>query len=112
MSRLYQEFKFVDDPMYRDTAIRSVRRQISNTLMDGLEFSTPQEPKIYTIELREELTSCPFDYHVPMMKYSVQVNVEEAQTSSVFITKLDYDFRMSSMPKWLKSILRKLYPDG
>lgn len=112
--KLEQRYRYSkQDPRHEEFAIEVSKKHLAMALITNLEISTPENKKIYTVEITEQID--PFylePYTYPMHQYTISANIEMARQSIIWISKLDYDYKQSTMPKWLKSILERLYPDG
>lgn len=112
--KLEQTYRYMDNsPEQKRLALDLSKKILAQAVFDVLEISTKENRKIFTIELFEFHDMPMWDSPYPMMcQYRISANVEMAEQNKIWITKLDYDYKNSSMPEWLKWILGRLYPDG
>ena len=108
--KLSQSYSYFDhDPKYREYAIVACKQILGETLM--AEILRGGNGHHYDYTAYEEERVLPFIYASPQTEYRLTVEMEEAKTSTIWITKLDYDYKVSTMPRWLKTLLRWVYPN-
>lgn len=115
-----QSVKYVSyaDKRHKEFAIESLRHNFGRHFLEELRKLEIGNGNIFTVRLIEEFREVGHfsfeEYPTNPLEEEFRITalVETAQASTIYISKLDYDYQKSSMPKWLKWILRKLYPDG